>query len=82
MTVHNMWYNDSIIRTENILEVKNGKNIDYDPQEIGFKQLHKGAMIASAAKFDTSKVKDLGSIDYMKCPVLGDATETGIIRFY
>lgn len=31
MTVHNMWYNDSIIRTLNIMEVKNGKNLDYDP---------------------------------------------------
>jgi len=39
-------------------------------------------MIASAAKFDKSKVKDLENIDYMTCPVLGDATETGMVRFY
>lgn len=39
-------------------------------------------MIASAAKFDKSKVKDVENIDYNTCPVLGDATETGIVRFY
>lgn len=82
MTVHNMWYNNQIVRTINKLEILNGKNLEYDPEEAGFKLLHKGAMIASAAKFDITNEKDLTKVDYMKCKVLGDATETGMVRFY
>lgn len=39
-------------------------------------------MICSEARFDTSTIADLTNIDYMTCPVIGDATETGLIRFY
>lgn len=77
-----MWYNNQIVRTINKLEVLNGKNLEYDPEEAGFKLLHKSAMIASAAKFDITNEKDQTKIDYMKCKVLGDATETGMVRFY
>lgn len=39
-------------------------------------------MCSSEAKFDLSEVADKDNIDYMKAPVLGDATETGLVRFY
>jgi sodium/potassium-transporting ATPase subunit alpha len=42
-------------------------------------------MCSSEAIFDLSDIadkKDKDSIDFTKVPVLGDATETGLIRFY
>ena len=44
--------------------------------------LHHAAMLSSDAKFDLQKEKDASNVDYKKCPAMGDATETGIIRFY
>jgi sodium/potassium-transporting ATPase subunit alpha len=39
-------------------------------------------MISSEARFDTSSLADPSKVDYLTCHVLGDATETGLIRFY
>lgn len=39
-------------------------------------------MCSSEAKFDLSEVADKDNIDYTKAPVMGDATETGLVRFY
>lgn len=39
-------------------------------------------MISSEARFDTKALADPNNVDYLTCHVLGDATETGLIRFY
>lgn len=39
-------------------------------------------MCSSEAKFDLGEVVDKDNVDYVKCPVMGDATETGLVRFY
>lgn len=42
-------------------------------------------MCSSEAKFDLSEIadkEDKEAIDFIKVPVMGDATETGLIRFY
>lgn len=39
-------------------------------------------MLSSEAKFDLGDLKEKESVDYMKCRVNGDATETGLIRFF
>lgn len=44
--------------------------------------MHKAAILSSEAKFDISNDLNKDNIDYKKCSAIGDATETGIIRFY
>jgi len=42
-------------------------------------------MCSSEARFDLSEVadkEDKEGIDFTKIPVMGDATETGLIRFF
>lgn len=39
-------------------------------------------MLSSEAKFDLGDLKEKESVDYTKCRVNGDATETGLIRFF
>jgi len=71
-----------VFHTVNKQLIKEGEKPDYDENDADFKALHKAAMICSEARFDSSEIKNLESVDYLTCPVIGDATETGLIRFY
>ncbi|KAL4501125.1 hypothetical protein ABPG73_013863 [Tetrahymena malaccensis] len=81
MTVEHMWYNDQVIRAKN-KSLASPQEIEYDETEKGFQNLHYAAMCSSEARFDLTDIVDRDNIDYMKCPVMGDATETGLVRFY
>lgn len=39
-------------------------------------------MLSSEAKFDLADIIDKENVDYTKAPVMGDATETGLVRFF
>ncbi|KAL4509385.1 hypothetical protein ABPG72_018316 [Tetrahymena utriculariae] len=82
MSVKNLWYKDRIYLSKNKAHLKQGEMPEYETEDIDFKTLQKAAMLSSEARFDTSTIKDQQNIDYLTCPVLGDATETGIIRFF
>ena len=82
MTVEHIWMNGDTIRAQNKKLVENESDLKYDYNSTAFKELHLSAMISSEAKFDLSNEKDRDTIDYLKCHVNGDATETGLIRFF
>ncbi|EAS01865.1 Na,H/K antiporter P-type ATPase alpha subunit family protein (macronuclear) [Tetrahymena thermophila SB210] len=82
MSVKNLWYSDQIHLSKNKAHLKQGEIPEYNTEDPDFKTLQKAAMLSSEARFDTSTIKEKENIDYLTCPVLGDATETGIIRFY
>ncbi|KAL4470819.1 hypothetical protein ABPG73_000079 [Tetrahymena malaccensis] len=82
MTVKHIWINDTVFETPNLLHLQKGQEPPYNVNDIGFKTLQQAAMISSEAVFDISSLQDQTNIDYLKCPVIGDATETGLIRFY
>lgn len=66
----------------NKLIAETPSDITYNSEATSFKQLHLSAMLSSEAKFDFGELKDKTKIDYMTCNVNGDATETGLIRFF
>ncbi|EAR94958.2 Na,H/K antiporter P-type ATPase alpha subunit family protein (macronuclear) [Tetrahymena thermophila SB210] len=82
MTVKHIWINDTVFETPYLLHLQKGQQPPYDTNDIGFKTLQQAAMISSEAVFDLSSLQDQTNVDYLKCPVIGDATETGLIRFY
>ncbi|KAL4465995.1 hypothetical protein ABPG74_004232 [Tetrahymena malaccensis] len=82
MTVEHMWYGLNTIRAVNKSLISDHTKLEYDETNSDFKELHKSAMVSSEAKFDRSKLKDLNNINYLKCDVIGDATETGLVRFF
>ena len=82
MSVKHMWFKDTVFLTLNKILVQNEEDLEYDEKDEDFMTLQKAAMICSEARFDTSSVKEISKVDYLTCPVLGDATETGLIRFY
>ena len=83
MTVENLWYDGNVIRAHS-REVK-GEDFEYeyDVSDPSFKMLHHTAMICSEAKFDISE-DDRRSPDfkYMNSSVIGDASETALVKFY
>lgn len=83
MTVENLWYDGQVIRGHS-KEVKgNDFEYEYDTQDPSFKILHHTAMICSEAKFDVTddQVRE-PSFKYMTAPVIGDASETALVKFY
>ncbi|EAR95129.1 Na,H/K antiporter P-type ATPase alpha subunit family protein (macronuclear) [Tetrahymena thermophila SB210] len=82
MTVEHMWYDRKTIRAVNKSQIASNKVLEYNESEICFRALHQAAIISSEAKFDTQGVKDQSNINWIDCPTTGDATETGLIRFY
>ena len=83
MTVENLWFDSSIIRAHS-KEVK-GDNFEYEYEitDASFKMLHHTAMICSEAKFDvTDDQKRAANFKYMDASVIGDASETALIKFY
>ncbi|KAL4447137.1 hypothetical protein ABPG74_013989 [Tetrahymena malaccensis] len=82
MSVKHMWYNNSVYLAKNQKLLAPGETTEYDINDPNFRMLQQATMICSEARFDTSTLADQTNIDYMTCPVIGDATETGLIRFY
>ena len=56
---------------------------EYDIDDPSFKILHHTAMICSEAKFDVTEeqIKSPG-FKYLEAPVIGDASETALVKFY
>ncbi|KAL4511036.1 hypothetical protein ABPG73_008114 [Tetrahymena malaccensis] len=82
MTVEHIWISGQEIRAINKKQVEDVAQLEYDERDISFKELHLNTILSSEAKFDFSQLKDKNNIDYLKCRVNGDATETGLIRFF
>jgi len=82
MSVQRIWIDGKIIKASNKLNVIDERELEYDIASSSFKELHLSAVLCSEAKFDVNQEKDQDHIDFLKCPVNGDATETGLIRFF
>lgn len=82
MTVEHLWMNGEVIKAKNKVLAKSEDELSYNIHSTSFKELHLSAMISSEAKFDLSNEKVRDNVDYLKCHVNGDATETGLIRFF
>lgn len=56
---------------------------EYDVNDPSFKVLHHTAMICSEAKFDVSEEKKREpGFKYANASVIGDASETALVKFY
>lgn len=82
MSVYHMWYGGKVLFAKNQKSLENGEKPLYDINDKNFRALQQAAMICSEASFDRTGLQEAAEIDYLTCPVLGDATETGLIRFY
>ncbi|KAL4511029.1 hypothetical protein ABPG73_008107 [Tetrahymena malaccensis] len=82
MTVEHIWISGQQIKAKNKKLVENASQLDYNENDPAFKELHLNAILSSDAKFDISQLEDKQNIDYLKCHVNGDATETGLVRFF
>jgi len=83
MTVENLWFDGNVIRGHS-KEIKGPDfEYEYDTEDPSFKILHHTAMICSEAKFDISEsdLKDPG-FKYSTASVIGDASETALVKFY
>jgi sodium/potassium-transporting ATPase subunit alpha len=83
MTVENVWIDGQVVRAHS-REVKGADfEYEYDVQDPSFKILHHTAMICSEAKFDISEEdKRTPGFKYMNASVMGDASETALVKFY
>ena len=83
MTVENLWFDGEVRRGHN-KELK-GSDFDYeyDVDDPSFKILHHTAMICSQAKFDVTEqqIHEPG-FKYTEASVIGDASETALVKFY
>ncbi|EAR87213.3 Na,H/K antiporter P-type ATPase alpha subunit family protein (macronuclear) [Tetrahymena thermophila SB210] len=82
MTVEHIWISGQQLKAKNKKLVENANELDYNENDAAFKELHLNAILSSDAKFDISQLEDKQNIDYLKCHVNGDATETGLVRFF
>lgn len=83
MTVENLWYDSNVIRGHS-KEIKGPDfEYEYDSEDPSFKILHHTAMICCEAQFDVSddELKD-PAFKYATCTVMGDASETALVKFY
>jgi sodium/potassium-transporting ATPase subunit alpha len=83
MTVENIWIDSNVLRAHS-KEIKGPEfEYEYEVDDPSFKVLHHTAMICSEAKFDVSAemMKD-PAFRYANAPVIGDASETALVKFY
>ena len=87
MTVENVWYNG--VSCHAISRQKAGPKYDYeyDIQDPVFQQLHECAVISSTTVFNLQEPTKLertanGEVLWQKCPTIGDASETGLVKFF
>jgi sodium/potassium-transporting ATPase subunit alpha len=83
MTVENVWIDGQVVRAHS-KEVKGTDfEYEYDVNDPSFKVLHHTAMICSEAKFDISEEQRRApGFKYMNASVIGDASETALVKFY
>lgn len=83
MTVENLWIDGQVVRAHS-REVKGPEfQYEYDINDPSFKILHHTAMICSEAKFDVSEAMVAApGFKYMNASVIGDASETALVKFY
>jgi sodium/potassium-transporting ATPase subunit alpha len=83
MTVENMWFDGNVIRAHSKEHKGPDFEYEYDIEDPSFKILHHTAMICSEARFDVSD-EDLKAPDfkYANASVMGDASETALVKFY
>lgn len=82
MTVSHLWYGGKAIKAENYEQFGANHLYEYDPEELCFDTLHKCAIISSEARFDIPADKPVEQISYRTENVIGDATETALVRFF
>lgn len=82
MTVEHLWYGGKAIRAENMEQFGANHLYEYDPTDPCFDMLHKCAIVSSEAKFDIPADKKIEDINFRTEKVLGDATETALVRFF
>ena len=83
MTVENLWF-DGEVRRGHSKEIK-GTDFDYEYEvdDPSFKILHHTAMICSEAQFDINDGDERKpGFKYAEAPVIGDASETALVKFY
>ena len=83
MTVENLWYDMDIRRGHN-RELKGAEfQYEYEIDDPSFKILHHTAMICCEARFDvTDDMVRAPDFKYATAPVIGDASETALVKFY
>lgn len=83
MTVENLWFDGEVRRGHNRELKGTDFQYEYELDDPSFKILHHTAMICSEAKFDVSD-EDIRTpgFKYTEAPVLGDASETALVKFY
>lgn len=83
MTVENLWFDGEVRRGHN-RELKGSSfEYEYDIDDPSFKILHHTAMICSEARFDVEEEqKRAPGFKYTEAPVIGDASETALVKFY
>jgi sodium/potassium-transporting ATPase subunit alpha len=83
MTVENIWIDSQVLRAHS-KEIKGPDfEYEYEVDDPSFKVLHHTAMICSEAKFDVSEemMRD-PAFRYANASVIGDASETALVKFY
>lgn len=81
MTVENVWYDSMKRRALN--KLKHGKTVEYeyDTADPTFRDFHDCAIITSEARFNI-QVKDKSNVNWLETPVIGDASETALLKFF
>ena len=83
MTVENFWFDGEVRRGHNRELKGNGFEYEYELDDPSFKILHHTAMICSEARFDVEEEQTKApGFKYTEAPVIGDASETALVKFY
>lgn len=83
MTVENLWYDGDVKKADNKENKGPGFEYQYEVDDPSFRCLHECAMICSEAKFDvTEEQLRAPGFKFATCPVIGDASETALVKFY
>lgn len=80
MTVENVWYDDLKRHAKNRQRYGN-IDYEYEVSDPSFKALQECATVSSEAVFDYDKNKKQ-DIFWLDCKVIGDASETAIVKFF
>jgi sodium/potassium-transporting ATPase subunit alpha len=83
MTVSSLWYDDMKRQAPNKQRVERDPTLkmEYKPFDSSFKDLQSIAIISSEAEFKTEKSKYKDTY-WLEADVRGDASETGIVKFF
>jgi sodium/potassium-transporting ATPase subunit alpha len=79
MTVEHVWYDDLKRKAKNRELFGPSEVYEYDIEDPSFKSLQECAIISSEARFEGPITVNTKYIDM---PTVGDASETGLIKFF